>query len=359
MTRIDRYILGLFWLSFFGGLLVFCTIFIAVDALSLMVSYPDVPTLRLLAYYGASLPEVIRQIFPVACVMGTVLTLASLNRANELVALFASGMSLARISAPILLSIAVTSVVFYWVNDRVQPVASRTKMSIFYNDIRKQPDMFSVVKTDRIWYRSRNKIFNIKTLNPETARAQNLTMYFFSEDWSLLQMLTAQAVDMEKNVWTLRDGSVTVFSGDSSFPLTSNFDSKKLEMGEEASDLTGTGQTSDMLSQSELSQFIVRNREAGLDTLRYEVDYHSRFGFAAAGLVMALLGVPFSVGRARSGGIMVNLGIVLGLVFGYWILYSSALNLGKHGQLPPVIAAWGPNLFALAAGVFFLKRLKR
>lgn len=359
MTRIDRYILGVFWVSFLGGLLVFATIFLAADALSTMVSYPDVPPARMAAYYLAYMPEILKQIFPIACVLGTVLTLAGLNRANELVALFASGMSLARIAAPILISVSLFSVIFYFVNDRIQPVAARNKMSIFYTEIRKRPDLFSVVKTDRIWYRSRDKIFNIKTLNPDTSSAQNLTMYFFSENWDLLQMLTAKTVSMDGNVWTVKDGSVTVFSGNSSFPLTSNFREKKLEMGEDAKDLTGTGQTSDMLSQSELSHFISRNREAGLDTLQYEVDYHSRISFAAAGLVMALLSVPFSVARARSGGIMRNLGVVIGLVFGYWVLQSSALNLGKHGQIPPLVAAWVPNFAAIALGVFFLKRLKR
>lgn len=359
MTRIDRYILGLFLASFIGGLLVFSTIFLAVDAMSMMVSNPDISTSVLFSYYMAYLPEVMRQIFPVACVIGTVLTLSTLNRANELVALFASGMSLVRIAAPVLITIAVFSIVFFFVNDRIQPLAARNKLSIYYSEIKKRPDQFSVVKTDRIWYRAHNKIFNIKTLNPDTAMAQNLTMYFFSDAWDLLQMLTAQQVDMNGTVWTLKDGSVTVFSTDSSFPLTSDFKVKKMEMGQELTDLTGSGQTSDMLSQGELSEFIKKNKAAGLDTLQYEVDYHSRWGFAAAGLVMALLGVPFSVGRARSGGTMMNLGIVLGLVFGYWIAYSSALNLGKHGQLPAIVAAWLPNLLAVLLGVTLLKRLKR
>lgn len=359
MTRIDRYILGHFWISFLGGLLVFSTIFLAVDAMSMMVSHPELPTSILLQYYLAYLPEVVRQIFPVACVLGTVLTLAGLNRSNELVALFASGMSLARVAAPILISVSLFSVIFFFVNDRIQPLAARRKIEIYYSEIKKRPDLFSVVKTDRIWYRSRNKIFNIKTLNPETAIAQNLTMYFFSDDWSLLQMLTAEQVEMKDRIWILQQGSVTVFSADSSFPMTSKFKQKKLEMGEAPTDLTGSGQTSDMLAQKDLGEFIQKNREAGLETIQYEVDYHSRWGFAAAGLVMAVLGVPFSVGRARSGGVMLNLGIVLGLVFGYWVAYSSAINLGKHGEIPPVVAAWMPNVIALALGVFLLKRLKR
>jgi lipopolysaccharide export system permease protein len=130
-------------------------------------------------------------------------------------------------------------------------------------------------------------------------------------------------------------------------------------MGEDAKELQSTGQTSEMLNQAELLRFIERNKEAGLDTIRYEVDYHSKFSFAFAGLVMCLLGIPFSVGKARSGGSMMNIGIVILLVFAYWILFSSFITLGTHGHLNPILAAWAPNLLMATVAYFFMLRLKR
>lgn len=359
MTRIDRYVSFLFWGYFFGGLLIFVTLFTAVDAMSTLVNYKGVSTPALMAYYGAMAPEIIHKMLPVACLLGAVLTLSNLNRANELVALFASGMSLLRIAAPILLWVSAISVLAYVASDRILPVAARQKSAIFYNEIKKRPDLLSVVKTDRIWYRSHNTIFNIKTLNPESSKAQGLTMYFFSDGWDLLQMITAKEVSIDGKTWNLHDGSVTLFSQESSFPLTSSFKDKVLPMGEDSRDLTSAGQTSEMLSQSDLQQFIQKNKEAGLDTLRYEVDYHGKFGFACASLVMVLLGIPFSVSRQRSGGLMLNLGICIGLVFGYWVLYSSALTLGSHGTILPVAAAWLPNLVMAGFALILLRRMKR
>lgn len=123
-------------------------------------------------------------------------------------------------------------------------------------------------------------------------------------------------------------------------------------MSEDAKDLSSTANTADVLSLQELSDFIARNKAAGLNTISYEVDYQSKYGFAIAALVMTLVGIPFSVGRARSGGIMLNVGICLGLVFFYWIFYSSALTLGKHGHLTPVISAWLPNLAMALFGLY-------
>ncbi len=239
------------------------------------------------------------------------------------------------------------------------PIFSKNKSFIFYNEIEKNPALFQTIKTNRIWYRSKNSIYNIKTLNAEGSKAQGLTLYFFNDKWDLIQMLTASSVLMNGAQWVLQNGTVTVFSEDSSFPLSDRFLEKTIVMGEEAQDLRSTGQTSDLLTQSELLRFISKNKEAGLDTIKYEVDFHSKFSFALAGLVMSLLALPFCVSKTRGGGMMVNIGITLGLVLVYWIFFSSAQTMGQHGQLKPILAAWMPNFIMLALGMTFLLRLKR
>lgn len=359
MNRIDRYTSWLFWGYFIGGLLVFLTLFTAVDAMSTMVNYKNVAPSALLNYYIYSFPEIIAKLLPVACLLGTILTLTSLNKANELVALFASGMSLIRIAFPILLWVALISALGYFAADRIVPKAMKAKNYILYYDLKKEPHRFSTIKTDKIWYRSKNSIFNIQTLNAKGDRAQGLTMYFFDEAWDLVQMMTAREVSIQGAQWSLENGTVTIFTKDSSFPLSSQFKSKNIVMAEDSKDLQSAGQTADMMSQKELEHFIKKNKDAGLDTVAYEVDYHSKLSFAFAGLVMCLLGIPFSVGKARSGGTMLNVGICLALVFAYYVFYSSGITLGQHGTLPPVMAGWIPNIVMAGLALVLLKRLKR
>lgn len=359
MNRIDRYTSGLFWASFIGGSLVFVTIFLAVDAMSTMVSHKGISLGTLMNYYVYYTPEIFYKLLPIACLLGVILAISAMNKANELVALFAAGMSLFRITLPLLMWVAIISGVAFVAMDRLGPAMTRKKNFILFNDIEKKPGMYSVVKTNKIWYRSKNAIFNIKTLSVQGDTAQSLTLYFFSPEWDLLQMITADKVELGPSTWNLIDGSVTLFTGNSSFPVTSQFKTKRIAMGEDAKDLQSTGQTSDMLSQTELAHFIQRNKDAGLDTVRYEVDYHSKYSYALAGLVMCLLGIPFSVGRARSGGTMANIGIVIVLVFAYWVLLNSSLTLGTHGHINPIVAAWAPNLLMGGLSYFFLLRLKR
>lgn len=359
MTIIDRYLAKMFLFFFFAGLLVFVTIYLAVDALSFVARNSDAPMLSLVRYYAFLTPSLIYQLFPVAALLATLMTLSTLSRQNELVALFSLGWSLIRVSTPLIILVAFFSALNFLMGDQIVPQFTQKKHYVEYVEIKKKPSLYSTVTTNKVWYRVQNIIFNIKTLNSEEGSAQGLTLYYFDHNWQLIQLITAKQMKIVDHKWHLTDGSVTLFAQESSFPLTQSFKEKDISMAEDLVDLKAAPNSSDLLTSRELGRFIDRNKEAGLETTRYEVDYHSRWGFAFSALVMAMLGIPFTVGKARSGGIFSNVLTCMGVAFGYWILYSSCLALGQHGYFPPVLAAWGPNLLGMGLSVFLILRLKR
>lgn len=356
---IDRYTLRLFLAYFLAGLLVFITLFLAVDFLSFAVRNSEAGFQVLVKYYLYYMPAIGYQMLPVGGLMATVFTLSHLNRSNELIALHSVGMSLARVSAPILIVVTIIAATSFFLSDRLLPRFAQKKNFIYYVEIKKKPGLYSTVNTDRIWYRSENILFNIKALDAENSRAQGLTFYYFDVSWNLLQMIYAKSMKMNGNVWDLQDGTVTLFAEESSFPLTQTFATKQIIMNEDFNDLSNTSNSSDLMSLRELRRFIKKNKEAGLETTRYEVDYHGKFGFAFSSFVMCLLGIPFSVGRQRSGGTAINTGICIGLAFLYWVFFSSAIALGMHGQVPALVAAWLPNVVLLAIAIYLLVRLRR
>lgn len=341
-----------------AGLVVFVTMFIAVDAISSAARF-DAPSSILIQYYLFKIPGVVQQMIPVACLLGTIFTLSTLSKTNELVALFSSGMSLARVSSPILVIVVLISVFAFWLGDRILPIVSQKEKYLYYVELKKQPGLYSTVKTDKIWYRSNNILFNIRTLQAEQNKAAGLTMYYFNGAWELIQLVNAQTVDLKGEKWELHHGTVTLFDQELNIPMTQIFVNKTITMGEDAADLQSTSQSTSILSLRELGQFIKRNKEAGLDTRWYEVDYQSKFSFAFAAFVMSFIGIPFSVGRQRGGGMSVNAGICIGLAFLYYAFYNSGIILGRHGYLPPVLAAWVPNLLILGLSAFLIVRLKK
>ena len=359
MSLIDRYIAKIFIGYFFGGLIVFVTIFLAVDVLSFAVRFAEAGPNLLVKYYTYLLPLIVYQMIPVASLLATVFTISSLNRSSELVAMFSLGLSLARVSAPILVLVSMASGVSFWMSDRILPKVEQKKNYVYYVEIQKRPGLYSTVTTSKIWYRSENVLFNIKLLDPEKRKARGITLYYFDDDWNLVQLISANTVQLKEEEWLLRDGQVTLFDQATSLPLTKSFDKKMVKMNEDVADLKSSAKATDVLSLYELSKYIKKNRDAGLDTTKFEVDYHSKFGFAFAAFVMSLMGLPFSVSKQRSGSSFASLGICIGLAFIYWTLYSSALTMGRHGVLLPIVSAWLPNLMMLVSSFYLLFRLKK
>ncbi len=359
LTIIDRYIAKNFLGYFVAGLVVFVTIFMAIEFTSTSMRFSDVGVDVLIRYYQNYLPMIFYQLTPVGAMVATLFTLSSMNRNNEIIALFSMGMSLARISLPILVFISGISIMTFWVGDRLVPIFAQKKNYIFYVEMKKRPGLYSVVRKDKIWYRSDNMIFNIQTLNAEQGTAQGITFYYLDDAWNLIQLIKAKSVTMQNNTWNLEDGTVTLFAEESSFPLTKTFARKTLTVNEDLADVRSAPPSSEGISYKELKKFIQKNKEAGLDTLGLEVDMHAKLSFAMASLVLSLMGIPFTVQKSRSGGNMLNIGVCIFAAFSYWILYSSSLSLGKHGILPPLLAAWAPNVLMGGAAIYLLLRLKK
>ena len=303
-------------------------------------------------YYAAYCFEILYQFIPVAALVGTVFTLSTLNKSRELTALFSLGMSLNRVLIPILFWIMIFVGFSFYIGDQVIPATKKKRDYIYLVEMKKQPGKFSTVKTDKIWYRSDDIIFNVRLLNAQEKKAYGVTFYYFSPDWKLQQMIHSSEAIIKNDGWELQKGTITLFVDDYSTPLVKTFETKLVAMNEELSDIQTTSSASDFLSFSELGKYIDKNKEAGLNMTSFEVDYHNKLSFPFTILVMALVGVPFVIAHQRSGGMAKNIGLILLMTFSFWVMHSSSMSMGKHGQIPALLATWGPNLIMMAVTFF-------
>ncbi len=74
-----------------------------------------------------------------------------------------------------------------------------------------------------------------------------------------------------------------------------------------------------------------------------------------ATLIIVLFAAPLAT-SAQRGGPAYGIGIALGVTLVYLMLFRIAGAAGATGNLPPVVAAWLPNLvFAVGAGILMFK----
>ncbi|PKP54076.1 MAG: hypothetical protein CVT92_00645 [Bacteroidetes bacterium HGW-Bacteroidetes-1] len=85
----------------------------------------------------------------------------------------------------------------------------------------------------------------------------------------------------------------------------------------------------------------------------YEVEMNKRLASPAAILILTLIGVALSSRKVR-GGIGVHLGAGIAITFSYILFMQISTVFATYGNLPPVIAAWMPNIFFVFVGIYLI-----
>ena len=106
MNKLDLYLLRQFWIILGISVLGFVSIFVIVDLIENLDRFMDnkVPSPIVIQYYLYTLPWFVSIGLPMSMLLSTVFSLGSMVKRNEWTAMKASGISLYRVSFPLLLS---------------------------------------------------------------------------------------------------------------------------------------------------------------------------------------------------------------------------------------------------------------
>ena len=355
MKIIDRYIIISFSKNFFLAVFALTSLYVFQALLGELLD-AEYPTHQIIIHNLLFVPQIVVQMTPPSILIATILTLSGLNRANELTACYSVGIGLSRIVGVILTLVFMVSCLMLVIQDRILPPVYKKRTTYYWREMKKKTDFFLDVKQDKIWYRSKSLIYNLRTFNNETKTIHGMAIYSFDDYFNLLQVIEADRATYTSAGWKLMDGTVTVFSKDDDFPLSQKFKEKDLLITENPRDFQEIEKEVDGLRLKELVTYIKRTKATGIDTKSYEVKFHSRISLSFIPMVMCILGVPFSVRNRREGGIAKDLGFCLSFTFFYWLFYSMGLSLGTNGALPPWLAAWLPSAIFAAVAVTLIAR---
>lgn len=355
MKTLDRYLVGMFVKNFLLAVLALSALFLFQALLGDLLEH-NFQGQQVVVYHLLGLPQTIVQMIPPSILLATVFTLSGLNRTHELTACFAIGIGVRRILALFLSVTFMVSCLLLVLQDRVLPMSFRKQTNYYWHEMKKKPDFFLDVKQDKIWYRAKNIIYNLRSFDAKSNTIQGIAVYTFDERFNLIQVIEAKQAKFTPHGWKLLQGTVTVFSSDNPFPFLNSFEEKDLIISEKPRDFQEIEKEVDGLRLKELYKYIGKRKEAGADTKGYEVKFHSKISLSCIPLVLCILGFPFSMKGRREGGIAKDLGLCLLITFFYWLFYSVGLSLGTNGALPPWLAAWLPSTFFAAVAVALIAR---
>jgi lipopolysaccharide export system permease protein len=356
MTVLDRYIAREFLLTFLFVLLAFLCLYMVVDFFErIRVFLSNHATLsQIVAHHLYAVPSVVAVMIPACVLLAALITFGLFSRNHEIVAMKANGISLYRISRPVLAFAVVACGLNFLLNEFVTPAANWQSEYILYVEVQKKKE-WGAFKENQIWYKSRNAIYNFKVFDPAENRLKGVTISYLDARFSLISRLDAREAIWKGDRWELIDVLRTTFAGND-FPVIERLQTLAVDIVEKPDDFRIVQKSADQMGFRELRNYIRKLRQEGYDATRYETDLHGKIAFVFVSLILALIGVAFPMRSERSGGIAQGIGIGVIIGFSYWIVFAFALSLGNSGTLPPVVAAWAANvILGVVAVVSFLR----
>ncbi len=353
---IIREYLKIFSLSLSSLILIYIVV-IFFQNMSFFQRY-NAPFYLMFEYVLYKIPEATFQwTIPYTVLLTTLLTLGSFSRHSEITALKAGGISLYRITVPLILIVFIVSFFSFLGNDYLVPFTNQKTRYLLDVKVRKESPT-SFFKNFKIWYRSDRRIINIRLLDPPKKALKGVTVYEFDDQFRCIQRVDASEAKWADGKWRFYEGAIRDFDEGGSIRMTS-FKEMDFPLKESWESFRKSAADSAQMSYAELRTYIQKIQAAGYDSTRYLVDLYAKISYPLLNLIMILIGVPFALKTGRSGGVALSIGISVMVGFAYGITFYIFLSFGKSGVLSPLVSSWIPTVLFGLAGIFTLMSIRQ
>ena len=336
---------------FFLCLLLFLGLSLLIDffdRFNTFVKY-GAPLSAICRYFLFKLPLFVIQASPAAALAGALLSLGSLSRNRELLALKACGVSALQIATPLLLSACILSIGGWVWNENVVPYAFHKSRYINTVEIKKK-EFKGLFHSRGFWYHGAQAFYHIDHFDSHRNILSGVTVYALSDNFQVHSLVKISRASWRKGEWHFEGIQENRVDPANSFLLNP----PSLLLEEKPDDFSLVDMKAEELSSRQLQTHIANLQQKGLDTTEYQVDLQLKGALPFAALVMTLLGVALAVPGAKQLSVSVALGSALVVGFGYWVFLALSISLGHSGVLPPILAAWIANATAGLVGLYFL-----
>ncbi|MGD0921206.1 MAG: LPS export ABC transporter permease LptF [Terriglobia bacterium] len=310
-------------------------------------------------YYRFLSPQIVYFMLPLSILVATLVSFSLLSKTNQITAIKSAGISIYRAAAPVLAMGAVLSVGMYILGDYYLPETNQ-RQDALRNQIKGKPAQ-TFYRPDRQWiFGQANHIYNHRFFDPDRNVFADLSVFEFDpQTFRMTRRIYASRAFWEPPIrgWVLENGWVRTLDGDrvtSYLPFSvAKFD----ELTEEPAYFKKEVKPSDQMSAWELRRYMNELAQSGFDVVRLSVQFYRKFSFPLIAFVVTLIAVPFSLTMGRKGAIS-GIALSIGIAMVYWSISYLFEAMGNLSQLPPLVAAWSPDVLFGLGGVYLLLRVR-
>jgi lipopolysaccharide export system permease protein len=352
MTLLSRYIQREVIRYFFLALFTVLGIYITVDFFQRIDNFisENIAVNKIFLYFLCNIPMIMVQVIPVCLLLSVIIALGLMNKHNEIVAMKSCGIGFSFILKPlVILGISFTVIVFI-LSEMIVPLTVPISNRIWIEDIKKKNMV--ATREKNIWIKGNRSITHITHYNPVEKKIYDINLYFFNDTFALAKRTDAEMGEFANGRWILHnimDQTLNVVDGKYQTDLLDQ-QTRQLDLLPE--DLTQVIKKSEEMSYAELLAYIEKVQAEGYDATTYKVDLFGKSALPFICIIMSLVGAGIGVKKYIREGLPVGVAYGIGIAFLYWVFFSFTMSLGYGGLIPPMIAAWVPNVVFSAWGAY-------
>ena len=316
-------------------------------------------------YFYFRTPQFVYYVIPMSVLVSTLVTIGLFTKNSELLVMRACGISLYRAALPLLICGVIASGLLFFMQERVL-VTSNREADRLERTIRHWPEATTAL--NRRWMvGSGGEMYHYDFFDQRANRFTNLLVYRLEEnDWRLKAVTRAgdaylapsPSPDPENRTWLAHHGwtreLVTNTGGGTDKPEMKYETFNESEVSLEPASYFKTDEPiADLMTYGQLSEYIDRLNASGANVVPQRVALARKIAFPFVTVIMTILAVPFAVSTGRHGA-MYGVGIGIALAITYIVALSISGALGAGGALPPLLAAWAPNILFGAAAIYMV-----
>jgi len=357
--------------AFFSALALFLVLLCALVLLKELVetiTQNGVPALIAIKIFAYQIPGMLVYAFPMAMLLGILLTFSNMSSTSEMVAIRAAGVSFVRIVVPLLSLGIAAMIVTFAISNVFAPYASKRSAELMdeaLNKVRKQEVNLTIHGSDEgdptyiIWS---------PELDLSTSTLNNVTILYFNEESRPKAMLDADKAVWDEHTedWLFYGARLTYI--DRSSPLYSaeprsensllKINIPELKINRNPEDLYMTNRDPTHYTSDEIREYIRHQREIGGDKKdigKWSTRLAQRYSLPFTCIVLTLIGAALGLRNHRTSS-AIGLGISIIVIFVYYAFAIFISTFGDSGTISPYVAAWLPIVLGTIVGIILVAR---
>lgn len=306
-------------------------------------------------YHLGFIPRMITLLFPLFIFISVIFFTSKLAGRTEIVAILASGISFNRFLRPYWVgSILFASLL--WLSFRyVTPIANRifSEFQMRYID----GDNFNNKGSSGTIYFRNDSIHygSVSYFDTASKRGSNFVLQEIKNNRLIKNIRSETLVwDTSKRQWKLE--TVTVRELDSTGETVRQLADTIVKLNFKPAEFKKGEYTKDILKTPELIALIEKEKLRGSESINdLIVERHRRDATPVSIILLTMMGVAVSSRKVRGGsGFHLAIGIVLAALYILTDRFSTIFS--TKGSLPPMMAAWMPNIIFLFVTIWLFKK---